>query len=183
MYICTGFLKVSGTTIDAYYPATVGEKCLLHGQMEIFPCPPAKKFANPGDSGALVFLVNEHTDDIWAIGMVVAGVNSGASIVTPIWAILESFNLPKKLLSFENKRIQKIEHGMKYIQKQMESMHQQTQTLAGMHQKTQQDLTAMNNQTRQDLASMRHQIQQDMDGRLNPIQHTLSEILSCLNPK
>ena len=205
MYICTGVLKVSGTTLDAYYPANLNEKCRLYAQMEIYPCPPAKEFANFGDSGSLVFLVNEHTDDIWAIGMVVGGVSSGAAIVTPIWAILESLNLPKNLLSFENKRIKKIEHGMKHIQRQMEIVHHQTQTLAGMHQQTQTDLTSMNNeiqqalaainnqtqqavaginnQTQQDLAGMRHQIQQDMDGKLNPIQQALAEILSRLPPR
>ena len=154
MFICTGVLKVSGTTLDAYYPANLDEKCRLYAQMEIYPCPPAKEFANFGDSGSLVFLVNEHTDDIWAIGMVVGGVSSGAAIVTPIWAILESLNLPKNLLSFENKRIKKIEHGMKHIQMQMEIVHHQMQTLADMHQQTQTHLTSMNNEIQQALAAI-----------------------------
>ena len=122
MYISTGVLKMQGAQIAAYYPSNPNEKCRLYTQMEILPCDLDSKFADFGDSGALVFLVNEHTDDMWAIGMIVGGVSSGAGIVTPIWAILDSFGLPMKLLSFNNHRMKKIEQSMDDIQKDLKEI-------------------------------------------------------------
>lgn len=118
MYVRNGILSVDGTTCRFYcwWPKDNNEECQLYQQIEIHPdvdqCIESKdkRFAEKGDSGSLVFLVSATGDRVWAIGMVVAGIPStGSAIVTPIWTILETFNLPLRLESFENQRLRKIE--------------------------------------------------------------------------
>lgn len=74
----------------------------LHQQIEVFHECLNDDFAKPGDSGALVLLVSENAaKDTRALGLVVGGTSYKSVIITPIWSILDSFNLPPNLLTFE----------------------------------------------------------------------------------
>ena len=69
-------------------------------QYEIMPRH-LQTFAKPGDSGALVFLIDtaeDKTDKFICIGMVVGGTSHSSVVVTPIGEVLEALGLPKKTL-------------------------------------------------------------------------------------
>ena len=51
-----------------------------------------QRFATKGDSGSLVFLESDDGEHMWGFGMVVGGIeDEGSAIVTPIWAVLDTF--------------------------------------------------------------------------------------------
>ena len=49
-------------------------------------------FASSGDSGSLVFILNEE-EELVCIGMVIGGTSYQTAIVTPIEAVLDAFGL------------------------------------------------------------------------------------------
>ena len=81
-------------------------------------------FADEGDSGSLVHLVSENNGEqsIRAIGMLVGGTTYGTGIVTPIWAILDNFDLPNQLLASDDQRIRKLYRGMTDVKTELTSI-------------------------------------------------------------
>lgn len=131
MYMRTGILNITGTTIAAWWPTSPDEKCKLFAQIEIRPDSTEildsddKSFAKEGESGSLVFIESNDLKNKWAIGMVVGGMKAnGSCLATPIWAILDSFNLPMRLLSFEDQRLNQIELFMKEVCAGINGLHQ-----------------------------------------------------------
>ena len=134
----TGILNTTGSAVAAWWPTSSDEKCKLFLQLEIRPDfeeivdSDDKSFATEGESGALVFIASDDLKHKWAIGMVVGGINAnGAAIVTPIWAILDSFELPRRLLSFENQRLTQMELCMKDLRAQVNGVHQKLDQVLG----------------------------------------------------
>ena len=72
-----------------YKPPFLSERKLLTKQIEVFSVK-GQAFAEPGDSGSLVFAVTEehNRQRIRALGMLVGGTKHGSVMVTPIWAVL-----------------------------------------------------------------------------------------------
>ena len=75
------------------------------GQLEVIPLKGRGDFATQGDSGCLAFIITEgYPYTIKALGMYIGTYSYGGCVVTPIWAILQKFNLPLQLLSFPVQR-------------------------------------------------------------------------------
>ena len=107
MYVRTGRMRTDGSTIAPCWPPDSTEKCPLYVQLHIYPelenidgddgC-----FATEGDSGSLVFLASDDGKHMWAMGMIVGGIPAdGSAIATPIWAVLDAFDLPRTFMSFK----------------------------------------------------------------------------------
>lgn len=110
-----GRVQITGAAINNWNPKNLPhEKIRLHQQIEVNPMFPVLKFADIGDSGSPVFLVSENSGEqsMRAMGMLVGGTTYGTGIVTPIWAILDKFDLPNQLLTSDEQRIQKLNRGM-----------------------------------------------------------------------
>ena len=101
--ITKGYLHVDGTsvrvsdidlTLDQTPFGTLHEKVLR--QYEIIPLN-GQSFAGHGDSGALVFLVDntgpENQEKLTCIGMLIGCTNYLTGIVTPIGDVLQALNL------------------------------------------------------------------------------------------
>ncbi|XP_053394969.1 uncharacterized protein LOC128555724 [Mercenaria mercenaria] len=72
----------------------------LHKQIEVRPQILSVAFAEPGDSGALVFLGGENDSEHTCIGIIEGGTTNGTVVVTPIVAILDELKV-SSLKSFE----------------------------------------------------------------------------------
>ena len=67
-------------------------------------------FVKPGDSGSLVYMLqNNNEQDLVCIGMVIGQSSHGSCIITPIADVLRSLNLPLKLKEFRSGVNQNIE--------------------------------------------------------------------------
>ena len=76
----------------------------FYGQLEVIP-PGTGVFATHGDSGCLTFLITDGFPyTIRALGMYIGSYGNGHCLITPIWAILNKFNLPLRLLSFQEQQ-------------------------------------------------------------------------------
>lgn len=123
-----GLLNVTGAAVNKWNPNnSANERIRLHQQIEIYPDgdDATQPFAKEGDSGSLVFTVPENGDDeedICAIGMIVGGTTYGSVIVTPIWAILERFDLPLKLISFNDQRIRNLNRGLRDVKRELSNL-------------------------------------------------------------
>ena len=71
-----------------YKPPFTSQRKRLTKQIEVFSVTNQVSFAEPGDSGSLVFAVDQNQQRIRALGMLVGGTRYGSVMVTPIWAIL-----------------------------------------------------------------------------------------------
>lgn len=81
----------------------------LHNLLEIITTDNTRPFADPGDSGALVFCRGEN-NDLFCVGMVEGGTSQKTTVVVPIAAILQELNV-HKLKSFHKTRVsQRFEH-------------------------------------------------------------------------
>ena len=78
------------------------DKVRLHNQLEVMSNT-LVPFSDEGDSGSLVFLMNDSKSgsNIRALGLLVGGTDYGTTIVTPIWAVLNTLNVPLQLHAFE----------------------------------------------------------------------------------
>ena len=81
------------------YPNT--HRTPLYKQIEVQPVND-QPFAKPGDSGALVFAVDEDQPRVRALGMLVGGMHDSVSI-TPIWAVLGLLQ-EQKFLNYSSSR-------------------------------------------------------------------------------
>ncbi|KAK3591052.1 hypothetical protein CHS0354_026066 [Potamilus streckersoni] len=91
-------------------------KEFMYNQMEITPLHGFHRFAQKGDSGAIVFMAKRgNRNKLVAVGMVVGGTTSDTAVVTPILDILKALDLkylcfktfdpcprPRQLLSLED---------------------------------------------------------------------------------
>ena len=94
-----------------------------------------KTFSAEGDSGSLVFLEDDETEELRAIGMIVGKLDSDMNdltVVVPIWEILQSFHLPLRLLSFE----EPWNIGLGVLQAHMKEVHQQLDQIYNVTKKT-----------------------------------------------
>ena len=87
----------------------ISEGNVFYGQLEIIPLKDNGVFAINGDSGCLTFMITDSSNGdpytIRALGMYIGHYDhGGCCLVTPIWAILQKFNLPLRLMSFPVQR-------------------------------------------------------------------------------
>lgn len=133
----TGKLKTIGAAVKKWNPNdNPNENIRLHQQIEIDTevndC--KKTFAWHGDSGSLVLAIlenSEYGEGMRAIGILVGGTTYGSAIVTPIWAILESFNLPLKLLTFNEQSIRNLNRDMRDVKNKLSNIQSELSQLNG----------------------------------------------------
>ena len=111
---------------------------IFYGQMEIIPLKDTSNgvFAINGDSGCLTFMITDSTNGdpytIRALGMYIGHYHHGGCLVTPIWAILQKFNLPLRLLSFPVQRQEEtMEEGD--LKERVENLENYVQQQVGSH--------------------------------------------------
>ena len=91
-----------------------------------------KTFSAKGDSGSLVLLEDDEMGELRAMGMIsgkIVSGETGLTVVVPIWQILQSFNLPLHLLSFEepwNIRFDASQAQMKTFGQQLDQIYNTT---------------------------------------------------------
>ena len=99
-----------------------------------------KTFGAKGDSGSLVFLEDDETEELRAMGMLAGKIDSdknGFTVVVPIWEILQRFNLPLRLLSFE----EPWNIGLDVLQAHMKEVRQQLAQICNVTNKTDETVT------------------------------------------
>ena len=171
MYVRTGRVNMDGTAVRAWYPTSPSEPCQLYTQIHIHPDPNEvvdvedQSFATLGDSGSLVFLVSDDGENMWAFGMVVGGLKAdGSAIVTPIWAVLDAFGLPRKFMSFKYLGSQLNELSAK-----VDNMDVKVNHIGGIMNQIGQAMTQMDGQMCQ------------MDQKMNLMDGTINQIGQKMN--
>ena len=168
MYVRTGRVNADGTSmrLQPWRPLNPSEPCQLNEQIHIHPDPNEavdvedKSFATYGDSGSLVFLVSDDGEHMWAFGMVVGGIEAdGSAIVTPIWAVLDAFDLPRKFISF------------KYLGSQFKELSAKVDNMDAKVNQIDGKINQMDNKMNQ------------MDCRLGQLEKYMSEILTIMKDK
>ncbi|XP_053395009.1 uncharacterized protein LOC128555734 [Mercenaria mercenaria] len=115
----------------------------LHKQIEVSPKTQHILFADKGDSGALVFLVDDHSSENTCIGIVEGGTSYGSTVVTPIVPILEELKVSGlKCFDSEN-RLSEIHGKIEYVGSEVQSVKEEVQTLTGEMQKMRTDMQEM----------------------------------------
>lgn len=135
--LTTGYIHVIGASVNDTTPQ--------HQQIEICPEKNHKNYpdkngekspiAAEGDSGSLFLSVPENgdEDEIRAVGMLIGATTYGTVMVTPIWAILESFDLPLKLLSFNDQRIRNLTRGLRNVENKLSNVDRKIDLLLNQH--------------------------------------------------
>ncbi|XP_060555803.1 uncharacterized protein LOC132716510 isoform X2 [Ruditapes philippinarum] len=122
----------------------------LFNQIEVENYTPGLPFADQGDSGALVFVVDNNSQHT-CIGIVEGGTTYGTVVVTPIVPILEELNVPG-LKSFEKEttlshihdNINNLGAHINTVASDVQSMHTDIQGLQGNMQTVCNDIQSIN---------------------------------------
>jgi hypothetical protein len=82
----------------------LSDSITLHHQYEIKPLSKETPFLKRGDSGSLIFVLNNTSPvELICVGLAVAATTHGSCIMTPIHSVLKALKLPENSLSvFEN---------------------------------------------------------------------------------
>ncbi|XP_060560066.1 uncharacterized protein LOC132720096 [Ruditapes philippinarum] len=130
----------------------------LFNQIEVKDHTHGLPFADRGDSGALVFVVDDNNSQHTCIGIVEGGTTYGTVVVTPIVPILEELNVPC-LKSFETEinlshihdninnlkaHINIVESGVQGMHGDIQGLHGDIQGMQGEMQTVRQDIQNVN---------------------------------------
>ena len=160
------FDTVSVKELDSY-PLAFGYAVIkLFKQIEVKPLSDGLPFADKGDSGALVFLVERNTKHAY-IGIVEGGTTYGTVIVTPIVPILEELNVPclkcfdtESNISSIHDKIQKLEGN---VQTSLQRVHGEIQNINTQIQNGNQAVQSMSG----DLQSIKQLLQNTLGSANN----------------
>ncbi|XP_060572772.1 uncharacterized protein LOC132730784 [Ruditapes philippinarum] len=144
------------------YPLVIGCASIqLLKQIEVENVSPNFPFADPGDSGSLVFVVDSNSQHT-CIGIVEGGTTYGTVVVTPIVPILDELNVPC-LKRFANDNINNLGAHINTVASDVQSMYRDIQGLQGNMNTVGNDIQRINS----NMLNMERAIQQIKDF-LNP---------------
>ena len=132
------FDTVSVKEVDSYPLALGYAEIKLFKQIEVKPLSDGLPFANKGDSGALVFLVERNNRHAY-IGIVEGGTSYGTVIVTPIVPILQEIDVPclknfetESNLSSIHDKITNLEGNVQSVRGEVQNIATQIQVVQSM---------------------------------------------------